>query len=362
MSEVIRFLRFPLAVLIVLLHARFQSGAIGDVYFSYTRDQYPVYCSLSDIMSDYICQIAVPLFFLLSGYLFFYNVSSFSCEVYKQKIKRRVHSLLIPYLFWNSLILLFYIFIQTLFPGLTSGINKFITSYTLSDWFHAYWDINGGPIALQFWFIRDLMVISVLTPVLYFLINWLSYFFVALLGLLWFFGYDTNITALEIRPLFFFSLGALFTIKKFDFLKLCHRLFVPCALIGIAVMVLEILYNNALYLDWFVRYYGMFDRIGLLSLMVVCIAGTSWLLNHKLVSVNKFLLQSNFFIFAYHGVTMALIAKIVLKYFAPHTDFQALVVYVFNPTLTIVLGLFIFALLQKCFPGFTKVITGARGI
>lgn len=361
MSEVILFLRFPLAVLIVLLHARFQSGAIGDVYFSYTIDRYPIYCSFSDIMSDYICQIAVPMFFILSGYLFFYNVSSFSWEVYKKKMHRRVHSLLIPYLFWNSLIILFYFFIQSFFPGLTSGINKFVSSYTLNDWFHAYWDINGGPIVLQFWFIRDLMVISVLTPVLYFLINKLSYFYVIFMGLLWLFGYYTNITALEIRPVFFFSLGALFTIKKYDLLKLCNGLLIPCAFIGLAVMVLELLYNNGYHLDWFVKYYGEIDRIGLLSLMVVCIAGTSWLLEHKLVSVNKFLLQSNFFIFAYHGVTLALIAKIVLKYFAPHTDFQSLVIYAFNPTLTIVLGLCIFDFLQRYFPRFTKVITGARG-
>lgn len=361
MSEIIRFLRFPLAVLIVLLHARFQSGAIGDVSFSYSRNQYPIYYSLSNIMSDYICQIAVPLFFLLSGYLFFFNVSSFSWDIYKSKLRRRVHSLLIPYLFWNSLILLFYIFIQTLFPGLTSGVNKFITSYTLSDWFHAYWDINGGPICLQFWFIRDLMVISLLTPILYFLINKFSYFSVFFIGLLWFLGYYTQITAIEIRPLFFFSLGALFTIKRFDLLKLCNRLAIPCALIGLAVMILELLYYNAYYVDWFVRYLGKFDRIGILSLMVVCIAGTSWLLKNRVVSINKFLLESNFFIFAYHGVTLAFISKIILKYFAPQTDFQALLTYAFIPTLTIFLGLFIFALLQRYFPRFTKVIIGARG-
>lgn len=362
MSEIIRFLRFPLAVLIVLLHARFQSGNIGNMYFAYSRENYPIYCSISDLMSDFICQIAVPLFFIISGFLYFCNVSSFSWGVYIQKIKRRLNSLLIPYLFWNSIVLLLYVFIQTIFPELTSGINKYITSYTLNDWFHAYWDLNGGPIALQFWFIRDLMVICVLTPILFFLIKNLDFLFVSLLGFLWLFGYYTGITALEIRPFFFFSLGALFSINKgYDILKLCNFLFVPCAIISILVIIMELYYYNSYRIEWLSAYYGIIERIGLFSLIIVCIFGTSWLLKHKLVSVNKFLLESNFFIFAYHGVALALIAKIILKYYAPYTEFQAIMAYIFNPTLTIIIGLGIFALLKKSFPKFTNVIIGNRG-
>lgn len=47
--------------------------------------------------------VAVPVFFIISGYFFFYNTYLFDKETYIKKLKKRVKTLLIPYFLWNLL-------------------------------------------------------------------------------------------------------------------------------------------------------------------------------------------------------------------------------------------------------------------
>ena len=44
---------------------------------------------------------AVSTFFVISGYLYFANVTDFNRDVYITKTKKRIKSLIIPYLLWN---------------------------------------------------------------------------------------------------------------------------------------------------------------------------------------------------------------------------------------------------------------------
>lgn len=50
-----------------------------------------------------IVVVAVPVFFIISGYFFFYNIKEFNSGVYVTKLKKRGRTLLIPYLLWNLL-------------------------------------------------------------------------------------------------------------------------------------------------------------------------------------------------------------------------------------------------------------------
>lgn len=71
---------------------------------------------------------------------------------------------------------LFIIYVgERLVPGWTPIIDKPLVDFSFSDWLWAFWDTakignQGGlhsPMVLQFWFIRDLMVISLLSPIIY---------------------------------------------------------------------------------------------------------------------------------------------------------------------------------------------------
>jgi len=55
---------------------------------------------LQNFCSQGLARIAVPTLFFISGYLFFAK-GTLSVPEYRQKLKARVNSLLIPFLLWN---------------------------------------------------------------------------------------------------------------------------------------------------------------------------------------------------------------------------------------------------------------------
>ena len=119
------------------------------------ESQFPVYNVIRHIVTDEIEKIAIPLFFFISGFLFFYR-SEFSFATYGLKLKRRIRTLLIPYLFWNMVVLLYKFLTQTFFLSMTSGRNKLISDFNWLDWLNVFWNhYEGNPICYQFWFIRN---------------------------------------------------------------------------------------------------------------------------------------------------------------------------------------------------------------
>lgn len=102
-------------------------------------------------------QFAVPLFFVIAGVLFFrdYNKTK-----YYEKIKRRIFTILIPYLLWNAIWMLFSIAISYSFiSNYFIGRQKFII--TPSNIFLSLFLYKcNGP----FWFIFDLLIFSLAAP------------------------------------------------------------------------------------------------------------------------------------------------------------------------------------------------------
>ena len=143
-SKIIDFLRFPATVLVVLLHAYTTLQMTSAMEMS-------LYTNVSSCISLCLGEIGVPLFFTISGYLFFLNYSKYD---YYRKIKTRTKSLLVPYLIWNTFFICVYFIIQQI-PTLSpffSGNNKRIIDYSFIDLIRAYWDCgnwnegNGTPI------------------------------------------------------------------------------------------------------------------------------------------------------------------------------------------------------------------------
>ena len=69
-SEAISLLRFPMAFLIVLLHSTFEYE-LRDGISIFEGIDAPFYHHLDYMFVKNVCNIAVPLFFVISGYLFF---------------------------------------------------------------------------------------------------------------------------------------------------------------------------------------------------------------------------------------------------------------------------------------------------
>lgn len=363
-SELIKFLRFPLIVCVVMIHARFQSVSMGGNDYIFDLQYYPVYCNISFFISKLICSIAVPIFFIFSGYLFFKNQSSFTTKDYLNKLRKRVKTLVIPYIFWNLAIILIYFLVQNIMPAMISGNNKPIADYNVLDWFKAFWDYqNEMPICYQFWFIRDLIVVVLLSPLIYFAIKNLNAYFVALMGIVWLLNINTGVTGISVTAIFFFSFGALFSISRYDLMACLDKIKnVACAM-SLVLIIFEIyLYNKRGSVEAFfsdTRSIILY-RICTVSLIITCFNLTIALLRRNVCRTNEFLHDSNFFIYAYHTMPLMLLLKLIIRFIHPTSDIQITMIYFVVPVATILFGLLLFGLMRRFFPRFTAFITGSR--
>lgn len=346
-SSVISFLRFPLIVAVVLIHSR-NMGGIPLV----DSNDIDTYTYVNFLISEIIAKVAVPLFFFISGFLFFKGV--FNAGSYKRKLKKRCSSLLIPYIFWNlAVVALFYLF-QTFMPGMTSGRTKLIIDYNLYDWIRVFWDSYFGmPMCFQFWFIRDLMIIMLFSPLIYFAIKYSKGIFVIFVGLLWFFDIWLDLTGFSIAALFFFSAGAYFNIMKQSFL-LKFKPFMKYALTLYPILCLIcLILKESVFFQYILNLSIIAGMVSAITLTGHYISAGKW-------HVNRFLSESSFFIYAYHAVVLTLIMKLGVKVISNASSGTLIMVFFLYAFLTVTIGLAIYYLIKKYLPNFTNFITGSR--
>ncbi|MDR1644697.1 MAG: acyltransferase, partial [Tannerellaceae bacterium] len=212
-SQVIDFLRFPLIVGVIFIHNSSAIVTIPNETFG-NETFLPLHYICSNLFSDVLGRIAVPLFFFISGFLFFLNIEKFNGKSYCNKLRTRTKTLLIPYLLWNLLATTIFSIIAVV-PALKAFVNHDMEYNVLAFLCYLWGDANGGmPIAYPFWFIRDLMVIVIFTPLIFLIVKHAKIYAIAALGILWYFNWWFGLPGFSINCIFFFSAGAYFGIYK----------------------------------------------------------------------------------------------------------------------------------------------------
>lgn len=349
------FLRFPLIVAVVFIHTRLEGVMINGTLLV-NEGQFPVYGLVHHIITNELARIAVPLFFFISGFLFFYH-SDFSLKIYGQKLKKRARTLLIPYIFWNVVVFLLTLFSQLLLPSMLSGQNKLVADYNWLDWISLFWshDDSGAPICYQFWFIRDLMVVIIFAPIVYYIVKYCKVLGVLALGALWLFNLWFAIPGLSIAAFFFFSFGAWFSINRRDFtIDFCPMRW-PATLLYIALVVLDTWLWQCRVLD-----NDYIHKIGIVVGLIAVVSWTAYGIAKNRLPVSAFLAGSSFFVYAYHGMIIALVIKCWMKLLSPISEWMMLVSYFLIPILIVAIGVGIYALLRRYFPSLTALVTGGR--
>lgn len=97
-SNTITAIRFPLIVAVVLLHTYIIDRPIGGTVFV-PAGEYPAFDLFEHLYRGELGNVAVPLYFFISGFLFFYGLKNFDWGKLRKKLGRRVHSLVIPFFF-----------------------------------------------------------------------------------------------------------------------------------------------------------------------------------------------------------------------------------------------------------------------
>jgi hypothetical protein len=358
-SNVITFLRFPLIVGVVFVHNARSTMSLQGIEFGNAVENLPVFNLCSSIISLLI--VRVPLIFI-AGFLFFWNIDGFTKQDYLKKLRNRGKTLLIPYLFWNITAFLVYYFARNI-PSLTAWFNKMV-EYNLQYVLESMWGISNDdrimtvPIAGQFWFVRDLMVAVVLTPIIYFYIKKTKIYGILLLGVLWFFDWwwfsPICGRGLSITAIFFFTAGAYFGSNKLNIVDNMGKVQYWSYVLYPLLIIADLLTKNYA-ANQFIHNTGTIVGIVFWVNLVACLLRTGK------VSVNRFLASSSFFLFAIHDpFLLSKIKKVLYVTFNPQSDLAVTLLYFLLVIVVVFIALGLYYILKHFMPKFTVVITGGR--
>ena len=345
-SQIIDFAKVPLTMFVVLLHSYTAVGINDNLYFALA---YPTLI---------IGEIGVPAFLFISGYLYFTKLSpQWDWKQYKRKTNKRISTLLRPYLIWNSIMILFY-FVLGAIPSLNSyfsGANKPIAEYEIHDFLLAYWNkgeaVNGTPIMQPYWYVRNLMILCLFSPVIYFLVKRLGILLLIVTGAWWLL---TNHNAFVQISIFFFCLGAFCQIKNIDFTK-------PEGANGKTIYITAIMFFITDYITHIcfpVNGALQIHRINLISSIVALFTIANTLVGKY--RIPELFRHSAFFVYTIHFPIILAIRKIFYKlYDAPNGIIQFLIL-VFAFIVTYALCLAIYKIWQTLFPKSLNFTMGGR--
>ena len=225
LSRVISLLRWPLTVLVVFIHVR-----------------RPETSAVEEWWLRNICSVAVPVFFMISGILFFQG--HWSTIAYTSKLKKRVHTLLIPYLLWCLIALIVLV---------APHVTKY--EYTIGNVLSCFWATQysflhegSSPIDFPLWYVRDLMVCCLMAPIYYHIIK-KTHALLPIVGFILFsLSYKIPTIGISTDSVAFFSLGAFYSIWKYNPAKMNKKPLYVLSTIALGVLLADIwLYTNPIY-------------------------------------------------------------------------------------------------------------------
>lgn len=373
-SEAIDLLRFPLAVMVVFIHS-FPDGSWLDFsaidYASLTP--FDAYNLLRRFCSNVFPSIAVPAFFFISGYLFFKKLEIWDGKVWKRKMQSRIRTLVIPYFLWVTLYILYtarFVIGAIIING--RPFQLFTDWVKEHDCLHMYWDSQvwggtgtdwfgnavahaTGPYLIPLWFLRDLMVIVALTPLVYWLIKKAEIWPVLFFGIAYITGTWPDIHGLRVDTAFYFTSGAYMSIKGYDisvFFKRRYPILIACMILLAANMYFSVGTSMELQ-KYFSRFYVITGVISAINI-------SYRLVKYKNVRTKRLLVESCFFIYAFHVFILGDCRRFVESLAIDITPYLLPVGYLLSPLLDIYLCVMLYMLLHRYIPQLAKILVGGR--
>lgn len=345
----LEIVRFPLILLVLYIHSLIVPVNYGSGPVELQAS--PALVVFNAALSEGVARIAVPMFFLMSGYLFFVGFTG-TLDSYRAKIRNRVGTLLIPYLFWNGLVAIVFIMAQSL----PQTASYFKSEQRLIDteplvFIDTLLGITQHPIAYQFWFVRDLMILAVLALPIHIILTRSGWVLPLLLLFVWY-THPPAATIPSIEAATWFVIGAALALRGKSLFAWERRLtwFGPIYMILLAGDLMLRIDHDI----WWLR--GPAITIGLLT--ALCLPQYA-LRNPRLTRILVTLSPASFFVFAAHEPMMAFARKLLYRILPP-TSPTVLCVYVLLPLLIAAITLASYFILKRLAPGFISLVGGNR--
>ena len=370
-SESLNLLRFPLAVVVLTIHV-FSSQGLKLQGQEITFDSAPVFQEINYFINGFLRGQSVPIYFFISGYVFFLGIT-LTWETYKRKLGNRVRTLLIPFLVWNIAALLQLLLFRTpLFEPWFPGVSKMELNPTISGFLNCFWDASHGiilpveppttntpfPQNVPLWFLRDLMIVVMTTPAIYWLLKHTRHYLVCLLGLVWFVlaFWDLGHLNQLLTAFFFFSWGAYMSVNRKDMLVEFGKF---SRLSAVLYVTLSLAYVASVH--WLPDASTVIKQLNIFVGLFFAYNLAAWLLRRKICRPNAFLASASFFIYVTHYLICILLLKLIFFYVRPISYLGLIAVYVSAVLSTLAILLSAFWLLRRYVPVLLRFVAGYRG-
>lgn len=326
-SRKIYLLRFPLIVLIVLIHARLPGP-----------DDFPDNWSrffVEEVLLGKVPHCAVCVFFLISGYLFKWTEQSNYVQFLLQKLKK----LMIPFFLWNTLLMGAHLLVGLLphysilpefkYAGMTPW-QVIVRSYGL--------DLDA-PIDIPLWYLPHLMALLMVAPLMLWIIRRLPIWLTPLLLL-------PGPFFMTQYSIFFFALGIYCRYWDFD-LRPLSKWWPLFLLLPLGYFI---------YADFYGYYWPLLFWISLVFFL-----GIAMLLQKLPMRLQNYIVHCgkySFWIFCTHAPVATTMGRVGLKLNCLGALYVLWLAFNCVFTLSVVVGgLWI---LRRFMPGFANLLCGTR--
>ncbi len=343
-SRVIELLRFPLIVLVVFVHMLpFEQRVL---YSNLEASNF--YNIITEMISHHLGRLPVPCFFLFSGYFFFYKITEWNTQVYISQLKKRIKTLIIPYICWNIIYVLIIYLKNLFFYLLGKGFDDSYIGLNGSSLYNILWT---GPINFPLWYLRDLIAMTILTPLFYYFFKYTKFIGLLLILVIYLSTIESNIPGLSTTAIFYFGLGAYMGQFKYNILKFAISYGKIAAILAITT------YYTASHInEYWVRVFLIFGIVTVFFVGYQCTIQYTTLEN-KLIR----LAPTVFFIYGLHMIyILGWFKGGLAKSFLSNSAWGMLFGYFIIPPLCIGLILILYRLMKKFLPKTLNTITGNR--
>ena len=287
--------------------------------------------------------IAVASFFMISAILFYRN---YTYKSTKNKWKSRCKTLLVPYISWNCIWMIFnmicsYTFISKFFVGRDKAIFDIVNIFQ-GIFLYKY----NGP----FWFIFDLLLFTILCPVIYTIVKNKYVGGISIICLIVLSGFNIQIINSLFRTydaFLCYIIGAYIGVHYFEYFK------------NKASKKEVIVYFFICLICFITRYYNIFmDNSMFEAINIVVYSLAFWKLLDLFNFNNTFRIEEDsFLVYAMHVNVGAIITKLIYI-ILPNNSFYAAINYILTIVLSLIFIHFFMTLIKNYFPQMRKILCG----
>lgn len=330
----INIAKFILILGVVLIHCNFVDGSgITGLGADTVR-----------LVSANICGACVPGFFIISGFLFFRSMSQWDTHGYVHKLRRRVSTLLVPYLLWNLVGSLLFI-VKARWLGYPAyGILTDNGAFDILAYLRGYCGIGpeNFPYDFPLWFLRNLIIFNLLAPAVY-IIGRHRWLLVALVCIAIF--ADINTHFIE-----YYAIGAWIGIKPQRYQLLSDRriLIASGVLLATAVTILQLSHPG----EYLTGIVCLTRNLAALPIVLYISAHTGT----RLTAIAA----STFFIYAMHGLYSTLVRSTLIRVIGAGSTPRVLLIYLLTFMALTLSTYLLYRLSILIAPRLTRLLTGGR--